>query len=30
MLLWQATRQVTLMTGLAAPVDAMRAALEGT
>ncbi len=27
MLLWQATRQVTLMTGLAAPVDAMRAAI---
>lgn len=28
MLLWQAARQVELMTGLAAPVDAMRAALE--
>jgi shikimate dehydrogenase len=28
MLLWQATRQVTLMTGLPAPVDAMRVALE--
>ena len=27
MLLWQATQQVTLMTGLAAPVDAMRAAI---
>ncbi len=27
MLLWQATRQVTLMTGLAAPVEAMRASL---
>ena len=27
MLMWQATRQVTLMTGLAAPVDAMRAAI---
>jgi len=29
MLLWQATRQVTLMTGLVAPVDAMRAAIAG-
>lgn len=29
MLLWQATAQVTLMTGLAAPVDAMRLALQG-
>ena len=29
MLLWQATRQVTLMTGLPAPVDAMRAAIAG-
>lgn len=28
MLLWQATRQVTLMTGLPAPVDAMRAAIS--
>jgi shikimate dehydrogenase len=27
MLLWQATRQVTLMTGLPAPVDSMRAAI---
>jgi shikimate dehydrogenase len=27
MLLWQATRQVTLMTGLPAPVEAMRASL---
>lgn len=27
MLLWQATRQVTLMTGMPAPVEAMRAAL---
>jgi shikimate 5-dehydrogenase len=27
MLLWQAVEQVRLMTGLPAPVDAMRAAL---